>query len=224
MAVFVLVHGAWHGAWSWDRVTPLLRVAGHTVLAPELPKTSLAANVAHLASAMAPHLQPAIVVGHSLAGITITALAEHVPERIARLVYLAAFLPKNGQSVTDLMGKGGAPFIDVSPDRRSLSLKPDRVAPVLYSDCPPGDINAILPLLTPEPAATSLARAATTEDRFGSVPRAYIECLNDQCIPLTLQRAMHGAMPCDPVLSLETGHCPNWSAPAKLAAMLCALA
>ncbi|HBY59224.1 MAG TPA: alpha/beta hydrolase, partial [Solibacterales bacterium] len=99
MASFLLVHGAWHGAWAWDRVKPLLAAAGHNVVAPDLPRSTLEANVACALAAVAHCPPPLIVVGHSLAGMTVTALAEQIPGRIARLVYLAAFLPKSGQSV-----------------------------------------------------------------------------------------------------------------------------
>jgi len=109
VADFVLVHGAWHGAWCWKRILPGLWAAGHRAFAVTLTGTGerahqLSSNVTLRTHAddvaavvEAEELRDAIVVGHSYAGMVITALADRMPERIARLVYLDAVVPLPGE-------------------------------------------------------------------------------------------------------------------------------
>ncbi len=111
MATFVLVHGGWHGGWCWEKVIPFLQAAGHAVYAPTL--TGLAERAAELSpdigldthiqdvagSIEEKNLQGVILVGHSYAGLVITGVVDAVPERIAHLVYLDTFVPRNGESM-----------------------------------------------------------------------------------------------------------------------------
>lgn len=114
MSTFVLVHGAWHGGWCWQRVTPYLCEAGHEVHTPTL--TGLGERV-HLASPdvdVETHIQDilnvvkyedisgAILVGHSLGGTIIEAVAHRSPERIRHLIFLDALTPEDGKSAFDL--------------------------------------------------------------------------------------------------------------------------
>jgi pimeloyl-ACP methyl ester carboxylesterase len=110
---FVLVHGAWHGGWCWKKVAPLLRAAGHDVFTPTL--TGLGERVHLLASEidLATHvddvlgvleyedLTNVVLVGHSYGGMVISGVAERAGSRLARLVYLDAFLPENGKALRD---------------------------------------------------------------------------------------------------------------------------
>ena len=111
--VFVLVHGAWHGGWCWQRVTPLLRAAGHEVYAPTLTglgerahladhKIDLVSHVADIAGLLEMEdLEQVVLVGHSYAGMVITGVADRAAARLKRLVYVDAFLPAHGQCVLD---------------------------------------------------------------------------------------------------------------------------
>ena len=117
MATFVLVHGGWHGGWCWSRVAGLLRSGGHTVFAPTL--TGLG-DRAHLFSGnitLTTHiddivrvlrwddLQNVVLCGHSYAGFVISGVVELVPELIASLVYLDAFVPSDGESLFDAVSE-----------------------------------------------------------------------------------------------------------------------
>ena len=112
MARFVLVHGAFSGAWIWLPLMDSLKAAGHVVEAFDLPgmgddhtsasEVSLDSYAARVCEVLAADSEPAVVVGHSKGGIVATQGAARCPERVAALVYVAAFLPKDGQSLLDL--------------------------------------------------------------------------------------------------------------------------
>jgi pimeloyl-ACP methyl ester carboxylesterase len=113
-AIYVLVHGAWHGSWCWKRVRKGLRDAGHEVFTPTLTglgeRSHLNAATVDLSTHIADvvnllrweDLSDVILCGHSYGGSVIRAVADRVPERICTLVYLDAFVPEDGQSLLDL--------------------------------------------------------------------------------------------------------------------------
>src|SRR5579863_452574 len=106
MSRFVLIHGAWLGSWCWDDVARRLESLGHDVETPELPGhggdptpvsvITLQSYVDAVADEME---QDAVLVGHSMAGIVISTLAEQKPESISSLIYLAAYLLRPGESI-----------------------------------------------------------------------------------------------------------------------------
>jgi pimeloyl-ACP methyl ester carboxylesterase len=114
MATFVLVRGGWHGGWCWQKVIPFLEAAGHEVYAPTL--TGLAERASELSPdvGLDTHIQDivglleeknlhgVILVGHSYSAMVITGVVDQVPERIAHLVYLDTFVPRNGESMADI--------------------------------------------------------------------------------------------------------------------------
>ena len=112
MARFVLVHGAFSGAWIWEPLTDRLKAAGQEVAAFDLPglgddktpasEVTLDRCAGRLCEVLAAGSEPAIVVGNSMGGVIATQAAASCPERVAALVYATAFLPKNGQSLLDL--------------------------------------------------------------------------------------------------------------------------
>src|SRR5262245_30690572 len=115
MTSLVLVHGGWEAGWCWRKVVPLLRDAGHEVFAPTLtglgerkhlasPEVGLDTHVQDIVGVLeSEELDEVILVGHSYGGMVIAGVAERVPERLAQLVYLDAFVPEDGQSTLDLL-------------------------------------------------------------------------------------------------------------------------
>ena len=116
MATYLLVHGGWHGGWCWRRVASILREASHEVFTPTLtglgerahllsPEIDLDTHIRDIMGVLKyEDLHDLILVGHSYAGMIITAIAEQAPERLAHLVYLDACIPKNGESLIDVIG------------------------------------------------------------------------------------------------------------------------
>jgi len=240
MANFILIHGAMHGAWCWERVVPLLERQGHHVVAPDLPgmgkKALPTADVTLDAwSRFTVDLlnqQPgkSILVGHSLGGMVISQAAEAAPERIATLVYATALLPQNGLSAFDLTRGEDVPDrdarIDLNPtyDGQCITASPEGVRSFMYGETPAEWADLAASRVQPQPLEPLQRGAAITEAKFGAVPRIYIECLRDRIIPLSVQRAMHTASPCRTIYAIDTDHSPFYSTPEELAAILLKIA
>jgi pimeloyl-ACP methyl ester carboxylesterase len=218
MTKLVLVHGAWHGPWCWHRVLPHL--AGHEVATPDLPVTarSMAAWVAVVLEAVGGG--PAVLVGHSRGGAVISAVAEAAPEKISRLIYLSGFLLRRGQSVLAAAQEDILLPIAMDQDSRACTLVE---ASRFYTGCSEEDVADAVARLRPEPLFGLTSPLRVTAERFGTVPRGYIECTQDQVISLAAQRRMQAAWPVRNVITLETGHSPFLSAPGTLADALNAL-
>lgn len=230
MASFVLMHGSWHGAWCWFKVEARLRERGHEVIVPDLPshgrdrtppgEVTLESYVERIVDSMSEAIEPVTLVAHSRGGIATTAAAEARPDLVDGLIYLAAFLPRGGETVLDLFPKDTESLIPANLDADFEAgwdmLRREAFVPVLYADCSAADVALANALLTPEPLAPSLTPVVTTE-RFASLPRAYIELTEDQAVTLAFQRYMHSQVPCDPVVSMDASHSAYFSKPDELA-------
>ena len=237
MSTFVLVHGAWHGAWCWYKVVPRLRQAGHEVIAPDLPslgrdrtpvaEISLDRWADSICKVVEAAVEPVILVGHSRGGIVISAVAERVPKRIAMLVYLTAFLLRDGETLLEVAQAADSslvvPNIVVADDQASMTVPGDAAQEAFYGECSPEDVVLASMLLAPEAIAPNSTPLRVTDSRFGSVPRVYIECLRDKAIPVALQRRMARNAACDIVASLDTDHSPFFSTPVSLVDCLLSL-
>ena len=229
MATFMLVHGASHGGWCWEKVTPLLEASGHRVCAPDLPglgndptppaNVTLADNVEKLSRLLDKMDEPVVLVGHSLGGITISALAEARRRKLKALVYLCAILPQPGKTGRDMSGLDPDAMWrlsrQVSPDGLTYTFARDKIPGLFYADVSPEDRYRAMERLRPQPLAISTTPVTLTEERFGSVPRWYIECTLDNAVKIGLQRQMLKLTPCK-VITMECGHSPFYSNPEEL--------
>ena len=114
MATFLVAHGAWSSAWAWNKMRPLMRAAGHELWTPSYSGLGERAHLASPALDLETHirdvvgvfemedLHDVVLIGHSYGGMVATGVADRVRERIAQLIYLDAFVPKDGQSLFDL--------------------------------------------------------------------------------------------------------------------------
>jgi pimeloyl-ACP methyl ester carboxylesterase len=237
MARFVLVHGAWHGGWCWRHVAPLLTARGHEVHAPDLPGhgddpadpagQSLEDYARRVGDAVRAGGQDVVLVGHSLGGLVISAVAEAMPGRVRRLVYVTAFLPRDGDSLVRICSVDPENPLNAAslrtPDGKCVTVDPARLQELFYADCPAADVALAAASVGPEPIAVMFQSVHVTPERFGRVPRAYLHCSRDVALPLFVQQQMVAASPCDTVLTLPTSHSPFFAAPERLAEMLEAL-
>jgi pimeloyl-ACP methyl ester carboxylesterase len=231
---FILIAGAWHGSWCWQRLAPLLEARGSLVTTPELPamgddnghprEVTLATWGRFVADIVGAAREPVILVGHSRAGVVISEAAELVPEKIARLVYLSAYLLPAGRTMAAEaradVGSLVAPNMIPADSGLTCILRPDVVREAFYGGCTEADAAWAMAQLRPEPLKPLVSSPRITAARFGRVPRAYIECTADRAVTHASQRKMQSSLPCDPVFTLESDHSPFISAPGTLAEVL----
>jgi pimeloyl-ACP methyl ester carboxylesterase len=230
MARFVLVHGAFGGAWCWEAAIAPLQEAGHTVEAIDLPgggddptppaEVTLDGYAARICEVLAQG-EPAVLVGHSMGGVAVTEAAVRCPERIAALAYVAAFVPGAGQSLQALtqLPEGADDQVQanliVEPPVARL---PAAVAPqFLYNCCAP-DVGAreaaklgaqpLAPFIAPVSGEVALDR------------RLYVHCTQDRAIPPVLQRRMVRERGITDVVELDADHAPMLSRTEELLAAL----
>jgi pimeloyl-ACP methyl ester carboxylesterase len=232
----ILVPGAMHGSWTWDRVAPALETAGHAVVALDLPGMGGDASVARAdvtldlwAEAVATQVrrarQPVILGAHSRGGLVIGEAAERVADLVAGLIYVTALIVPPGVTALEASRVGEAPPPPSALGKDGgVTLDPEVAAAAFYNSCTPQDAAWAVGRLEPEPPAPIATPAGVTWERWGRVRRAYVECGQDRVLPLERQRLMQAAAPCDPVIRLDSDHSPFLSAPAELASAMLQIA
>lgn len=234
MKTFILIHGSWHSAWNWHKVIPILEKQGHKAIAIDLlgmgrDKTPIAEvkmkdTVAKICDLIDEQEGKVILVGHSKNGIMISQAAEYRPNKIEKLIYLAAYLIPNGKtqkeySVQDTNGVL-KPFVDFHPDLNASTLRPEIYKEGLYHDCEDDITNLAKLLLSHEPVESGMVPLQLTEANFGSVPRVYIACTEDRAVTPYIQQKMYTETPCDKVYEMATSHSPFFSKPQELCDIL----
>jgi pimeloyl-ACP methyl ester carboxylesterase len=234
---FVLVHGAWQGAWAWDTIVPRLAAAGHDAIAVDLPGNGFdatlpqAVNVglyaAHIADIVDTLKGPVVLVGHSMGGTAVAQACELRSERIALAIYLCAFLLPDGMSVIEFYGKYLRPEMRgahtrVTYDAQGLrsSIDPASAVEVFYHRADRSLAEAAARRLTPQPEGGRRSRLQLSAARFGNVPRVYIEARDDRSVHLPLQRKMQELTPCVATYALDSDHAPQLSQPEALTELL----
>lgn len=233
MTAFVLVHGAWHGGWAWQRVVPTLRAAGHEVHAPTLTGVSDRAHLLSPAVGLGTHVQDVValieaydlhdvvLVGHSYAGQVVTGVADRLPGRIARRVYLDAFVGDDGDAAIGLLPAAVAGHYRESVAGPGFGwLIPVRSLTVL-GVTQDADLRWLGPRLTPHPWLTYTESLRLTGDHE-AVPAAFVECTS--WLRVFQPQADRAAARGWPVHHIATGHEAMVTAPAELAGLLLTLA
>jgi pimeloyl-ACP methyl ester carboxylesterase len=234
MAHFVLIHGAMHGGWCWELVAPQLIQHGHHVVAPDLPGLGgsnvppAEVTLENWGKFVADILQKlpgrTILAGHSLGGIAISQAAEYAPARVAALVYVTAVLLGNGLASRDLPQEKSRVEVTPSADGQTISASPQAAVAAFYGETPVALRDAAVSRLVPQPVGISRMKLQLSAARYGTVKRAYIECLRDQALTIDVQRKMQASLPCDFTAALDTDHSPFYSQPEALAKLLMEIA
>lgn len=234
MSRFVLVHGAFHGAWCWAPVAERLRAAGHTVSAIDLPgsgedetpveSVNLKAYARRIARELESDAEPAILVGHSMGGIAITQAAADAPDSVDQVIYVAAFLPRNGESLLSLAslpeGAGdGVQANMVVAGEPPVATMPPRMAPeVFYGSCDPAVGAEAASRIAGQPVVPFVD--AVEIDDAVEVRRRYVLTLRDRAVPPALQRRMAESSNVGDIVELDTDHSPFLSMPDELTKIL----
>ena len=188
MATYVLVHGAWHGGWCWQRVTPLLRAAGHEVFTPTLTGLGERSHLANAEIDLNVHIQDivnvlayedlrkVILVGHSYGGMVITGVSERAAERLAHVFYLDAFVPRDGQALADLVASQFRDGLQQQAQATGGLLPPFPVSQ--YGVFEEADARWVEPKLVPHPFKTLTTPVRLTNPTALALPRSYVYCNN----------------------------------------------
>jgi pimeloyl-ACP methyl ester carboxylesterase len=232
MTTFALVHGAWHGAWCWEQLTPLLRQAGHDVVTMDLPNEDGTATFDTYADGVWAALDgcgdDVVLVGHSYNGNTIPLAAARRPVR--HLVYLCAMVPDIGRSVFDQMSDELEMLNPVAyeqglsvPDEQLRQVWVDRdiARTMFYGDCDEPTIKAALDRLRPQSAYPAILPSSLTE--FPPVQTTYVVCSDDQILrPQWSRWTARERLGAD-LIELPGDHSPFYSRPSVLADVLLGL-
>lgn len=223
----VLVHGAFHGAWCWQRVLGPLDALGVTAIAPELPYTSWEEDVAHVRKALGELPGPVLLVGHSLGGGLVCEVG--ADPAVARLGFVSALVVGPDETIRDRMTAAGVPeeLRDGSnpeiaagmrfADDGYVSLDPEVAASVFYSDCAPED--AADAALRCRPISGSSLAGRPTSAPWRTKQAAYLFCSRDHALADEVQAGYADGLT-GPRDTLEASHSPFWSRPEALAGVL----
>jgi pimeloyl-ACP methyl ester carboxylesterase len=229
MATFVVAHGAWSAGWAWAKVRPLLRARGHEVFTPTYTGLGERAHQAAPGLGLSTHvddvlglltfedLHEVVLVGHSYGGMVATVVADRAPARIRRLVYLDAFVPRDGESLFDLLpGDVRARMREAARTEGNGWRVPPNPVP---GDTSEADLAWILPRRVMQPLGTFEEPARLTGDG-GHLPRTYVYCTRiapgDVFRPFADRARREGWQ----YVELDASHSPNVTAPNALAALL----
>lgn len=235
---YVLVHGAWQAPYVWDSVKLSLEKKGYQVIVVTLPghaadqtaPQNLTIDVYRdkVIEALSGINGKAILVGHSLGGVVISAVAEQVPSKVEKLVYIGAFLPATGQSLLDLaqtdagsqLGKSLLP----SADQLTLDVVHENIADIFIQDGSAAVKQRLLSNYRVEPAIPFTNKVTLTTARYGSVSKIYIRTLQDHVISPALQDRMITTAGIKSVYQLNTSHSPFLSKPDSVSILLMKIA
>jgi pimeloyl-ACP methyl ester carboxylesterase len=230
MANFVLVPGAWLGAWAWDEVAVLLRGEGHGVYPVTLSglaerRGADAGQQQHVEDILAvvesQDLRDVVLAGHSYSGIPVGQAAGRIGDRLRQVVYVDSNIPTDGKSFVDGWSEEGQAWV-----REQLEASGGYWPPLEKDDYADQDLSdeAILAILergTPHPGR-SISEPAELVRAIGELPTTYLKCLMDGATPSTdvLEQLKS---PSWELVELDTGHWPMFSQPAALAQILSAV-
>ena len=232
----VLIHGAWAGSWVWERLLPALEGAGLTYCAVDLPGSG-SDTIAPADVTFESYLEriqtvidglstPASLVAHSGGGNVASAFAERRPDLVSRIVYIAGIMLPDGLSFLDIVNQavpshpqavGVNPATRYSADGTVSHVPPEAAIAHFFNDVPAAEAREAAGRLTPQGEGGRAVTMHVTPEKFGRIPRLYVEAIDDRSVILPVQRLMQRLSPGARTISLPTGHVPQLSAPGLVA-------
>ncbi|HMS51321.1 MAG: alpha/beta fold hydrolase [Sphingobacteriales bacterium] len=234
---YVFIPGSFHASWCWYKMQPLLNENGNTSEAIDLPahgqdttpinSVTLDSYVDAVCNVLAKYNKPVVLIGHSRAGIVISAVAERMPDKIDQLVYLCAFLIPNGEpmvatALSDSASLLVSNLIFNEPEGWHIP-KNEIYKDAFYNDCSAEDVYLAGSLLTKEPNAPVGTPLSLSDSKFGKVKKVYIHTTLDNTITYQLQKKMVERTRVNQTFEINAGHSPFFSQPKQLAAILLSL-
>ena len=224
MAIFVVAHGAWSAGWAWKKMRPLMRAAGHEFWTPTYTGIGERVHLANPDIDLDTHirdvigvlefedLRDVVLIGHSYGGMVATGVADRARERIAKLIYLDAFVPEDGKSLLDYVGEHGKKIRQAAGDGWRVPANP------MPPDTAPADLEWAAPKRVPQPVKT----IATPIRLAGNnpPPRSYIYCQRAAPGDPFRQFAALAQREGWPYFELDASHNPHITMPDELASLL----
>jgi pimeloyl-ACP methyl ester carboxylesterase len=233
MSTYVLVHGAWHGGWCWSKVRRVLEAADRNVHTPTLTGLGERSHLASPDIGLETHVQDVlqvleyealtdvVLVGHSYAGMVVTAVADRAPQRLSRLVYLDAVVPRSGQCLFDCAGPEFRRQVEEQVRTQGDGWRIPAASPQTLGLIRDEDIEWTVPRLGPHPYRTFHEKVELSLPTAAMVPRTYVNCIADRARGGPRSAQAEGI---DDYHELSTGHDAMITLPGEVAELLLGLA
>ena len=230
----VLVHGAAHGAWCWELVSPILTSYGYDVQAFDLPglgedptppaQVHLDDYVRLIVDVLKSRNVPTLLLGHSMGGVPVSQAAERASELVSKIVYLSAVVLRSGESMASVslldLPQSASQALRPSSVAGAVEFDPERVQHIFYNRCAPEVVLKAKSRLKPQAEAPIHEPVVLSDERYGRVPKAYIVCTDDHAFPSTAQLWLCERASIERRRSIDSDHSPFFSAPQKLAELI----
>jgi len=228
---YVLVHGAWHGAWSWEATKRIMEQSGAKVITFDLPghgndKTAIPqvtfdSYVEKVKDEITKVNASVILVGHSLAGYIVSKVAEDMPNSIEKLVFIAAMIPNNQKTVFDTLKEdAGSELLQnliFAEDQSWATVSEETLKNVVYNGATNEQIMKAAPQLVRQATQPFFVPVTTTENNFGKIDKTFIVCEKDKMLSASAQKELVKTINCTKEISINTGHIPHVENPEILA-------
>jgi pimeloyl-ACP methyl ester carboxylesterase len=232
---YIMIHSAWLGAWSLEYVKEALEKKAHKVITFDLPghgqdetgvkDITMDSYVKATQKIIDAQDGKVILVGHSFGGMVISQVAQTRSSKIKKLVYLSAMLVPDGVSFLEAVAPVKTSIalnnLVFSKDKSYVTVKKDKLHEAFGADISLEIFKTTIPLLSSEPTAPLGAKIKLSNDKFGTIPRYYIQTMNDNGIPTPVQESMFTSMGIDKLYTISnSSHLPIFSHPELVANIL----
>jgi pimeloyl-ACP methyl ester carboxylesterase len=233
---YVLVHGAWQAPYVWNEVRNDLTSKNNNVVVVELPGHGTDNTPTHtlnldvyrdkVIQQLSSIDGQVILVGHSMGGMVVTAVAEKVPTKIRKLVYIGAFVPQSGQALAEISDPQSqlGPSLIPSQDQLTLDVKKEDLTNLFIADGSAQAKQLVIDNYRAEPAIPFGTKVTITPEHFGAVEKVYVKTLQDIVISPALQDKMISAAGIKTIYSVNTSHSPFLSQPHQVSELLLKIA
>lgn len=221
----MLIHGAWHASWCWQRVANQLRIMGHRVLTPDLPghgSKRCPANtitftdyVGSILQLVKQQSEPVTLVGHSMAGLIISHIAGLIPDHIRELIFVAGYIPKHRDSLLSIAreseSRNLSPYLIIDSLQQEIRLQPSPdVATIFFNRCNQMDTQDAMSKLQIQPLQP-FAEKVNIDESFNRVVTRSLVCKHDRVLLVADQLRMSERVT-DHIVYLEADHAAWFSA------------
>ncbi|KTC83055.1 alpha/beta hydrolase [Legionella cincinnatiensis] len=222
---FILIHGAWHASWCWNRIAKELFLKGHKVFMPDLPghglknhRSSSSIGLADYVSSVVQLIQQqqeqVILVGHSMAGLVISEVAEIIPDAIRELIFVAGYVPHDQKSLFSLAQESESnnltPFLIIDELLQEIRLQcsPDLIN-VFFNCCRREDAQKAMSQLQAQPMRP-FTETIHIGEKYARIPKRSLVCRYDQALLSSDQLRMSREVT-DNIIYLDADHAAYYS-------------